>query len=147
LHSDFEANSPAPGDISIYGMLDGMVRYQFDHGIQFHGVQSPMESIRVTGKPGFSNHRSLEHFRFFKGHTQLRRSRAISEVDIRRRIGKTAKYVVLDRFRPSPQCGFASTEEGNIGQGRAMGEAPDGGGDIRRGVGLDAVTPPPARAV
>src|ERR1700689_3260930 len=38
----------------FYGMLDGMERYTLDHGIQFHGVQSRMESIRVTGKLGFS---------------------------------------------------------------------------------------------
>jgi 5-methyltetrahydropteroyltriglutamate--homocysteine methyltransferase len=53
----------------FYGMLDGMERYQLDHGIQFHGVQSRMESIRVTGKLGFSNHPMLEHFKFLKAHT------------------------------------------------------------------------------
>ena len=46
-----------------------MERYQLDHGIQFHGVQSRMENIRVTGKLGFSNHPMLEHFKFLKAHT------------------------------------------------------------------------------
>jgi 5-methyltetrahydropteroyltriglutamate--homocysteine methyltransferase len=55
----------------FYGMLDGMERYQLDHGIQFHGVQSRMESIRVTGKLGFSSHPMLEHFKFLKAHTQV----------------------------------------------------------------------------
>jgi 5-methyltetrahydropteroyltriglutamate--homocysteine methyltransferase len=55
----------------FYGMLDGMARYALDHGIQFHGVQSRMESIRVTGKLGFSNHPMLEHFKFLKAHTRV----------------------------------------------------------------------------
>ena len=33
--------------------------------------------------------------------------------DIRRRIDEAAKYIPLDRLCLSPQCGFASTEEGN----------------------------------
>ena len=34
--------------------------------------------------------------------------------DIERRIGEAQKYVALDQLCLSPQCGFASTEEGNI---------------------------------
>jgi 5-methyltetrahydropteroyltriglutamate--homocysteine methyltransferase len=34
--------------------------------------------------------------------------------DIKRRIGEAEKYVALDQLCLSPQCGFASTEEGNI---------------------------------
>jgi 5-methyltetrahydropteroyltriglutamate--homocysteine methyltransferase len=34
--------------------------------------------------------------------------------DIKRRIGEAQKYVALDQLCLSPQCGFASTEEGNI---------------------------------
>ncbi len=56
----------------FYGMLDGMERYALDHGIQFHGIQSRMESIRVKGKLGFSaNHPMLEHFKFLKAHTPV----------------------------------------------------------------------------
>ena len=33
--------------------------------------------------------------------------------DIKRRIDEATKFVVLDQFCLSPQCGFASTEEGN----------------------------------
>jgi 5-methyltetrahydropteroyltriglutamate--homocysteine methyltransferase len=33
--------------------------------------------------------------------------------DIKRRIDEAAKYVDLDQLCLSPQCGFASTEEGN----------------------------------
>ena len=34
--------------------------------------------------------------------------------DIKRRIGEAAKFVPLDQLALSPQCGFASTEEGNV---------------------------------
>jgi len=34
--------------------------------------------------------------------------------DIKRRIEEATKYVSLDQLCLSPQCGFASTEEGNI---------------------------------
>jgi 5-methyltetrahydropteroyltriglutamate--homocysteine methyltransferase len=37
-----------------------------------------------------------------------------SKDEIRRRIDEAAKYVPLDQLALSPQCGFASTEEGNI---------------------------------
>jgi 5-methyltetrahydropteroyltriglutamate--homocysteine methyltransferase len=33
---------------------------------------------------------------------------------IRRRIDEAAKFVPLDQLCLSPQCGFASTEEGNV---------------------------------
>jgi 5-methyltetrahydropteroyltriglutamate--homocysteine methyltransferase len=34
--------------------------------------------------------------------------------DIRRRIDEAARYVAMDQLCLSPQCGFASTEEGNL---------------------------------
>ena len=34
--------------------------------------------------------------------------------DVKRRIDEATKYVALDRLCLSPQCGFASTEEGNV---------------------------------
>jgi 5-methyltetrahydropteroyltriglutamate--homocysteine methyltransferase len=37
-----------------------------------------------------------------------------SKDEIRRRIDEAAKFVPLDQLCVSPQCGFASTEEGNI---------------------------------
>ena len=37
-----------------------------------------------------------------------------SKDDIRRRIDQAAKFVSLEQLCLSPQCGFASTEEGNI---------------------------------
>jgi 5-methyltetrahydropteroyltriglutamate--homocysteine methyltransferase len=37
-----------------------------------------------------------------------------SKNEIKRRIDKAAKFVPLEQLCLSPQCGFASTEEGNI---------------------------------
>jgi 5-methyltetrahydropteroyltriglutamate--homocysteine methyltransferase len=37
-----------------------------------------------------------------------------SKDEIKRRIDEATKYVALDQLCVSPQCGFASTEEGNI---------------------------------
>ena len=34
--------------------------------------------------------------------------------DIERRLEEASKFVPLDQLAVSPQCGFASTEEGNI---------------------------------
>ena len=37
-----------------------------------------------------------------------------SKDELKRRIDQAAKYIALDQLCLSPQCGFASTEEGNI---------------------------------
>jgi 5-methyltetrahydropteroyltriglutamate--homocysteine methyltransferase len=55
----------------FFSMLDGVELYELDHGIQFHGVQTKMQSVRVKGKIGFSNHPMLEHFKFLKAHTKV----------------------------------------------------------------------------
>jgi 5-methyltetrahydropteroyltriglutamate--homocysteine methyltransferase len=55
----------------FFGMLDGVEIYELDHGIQFQGVQTKAQSIRVTGKIGFSAHPMLEHFKFLKAHTKV----------------------------------------------------------------------------
>jgi 5-methyltetrahydropteroyltriglutamate--homocysteine methyltransferase len=34
--------------------------------------------------------------------------------DVKRRINEATKFVALDQLCLSPQCGFASTEEGNV---------------------------------
>src|SRR6476659_10773127 len=55
----------------FFSMLDGVELYELDHGIQFQGVQSKPQSIRITGKIGFSNHPMVEHFRFLKAHAKV----------------------------------------------------------------------------
>ena len=37
-----------------------------------------------------------------------------SKDDLKRRIDAAAKYLPLEQLALSPQCGFASTEEGNL---------------------------------
>src|SRR6187551_4006563 len=55
----------------FYGMLDNVEIYELDHGIQFRGVQTKAQSLRIVGKVGFSNHPMLEHFKFLKAHTKV----------------------------------------------------------------------------
>ena len=51
--------------------LKGVTFYTTDHGIQFHGVQTKAETIKIDGKLGFSGHPMLEHFRFLKAHSRV----------------------------------------------------------------------------
>jgi 5-methyltetrahydropteroyltriglutamate--homocysteine methyltransferase len=53
------------------GMLDGVELYEADQGIQFQGVQTKAQSLRIVGKLGFSDHPMVEHFKFLKSHTSL----------------------------------------------------------------------------
>jgi 5-methyltetrahydropteroyltriglutamate--homocysteine methyltransferase len=55
----------------FYKDLDGVERYQLDHGIQFQGMQTRPLSIRVVGKIGFSDHPMVDHFKFVKQHTKV----------------------------------------------------------------------------
>ena len=42
--------------------LEGATFYTTDHGIQFHGVQTKAETIKIDGKIGFAAHPMLDHF-------------------------------------------------------------------------------------
>jgi 5-methyltetrahydropteroyltriglutamate--homocysteine methyltransferase len=53
------------------GRLDGVEIYEAEQGIQFRGVQTNAQGLRVVGKLGFSNHPMLEHFKFLKAHTKV----------------------------------------------------------------------------
>ena len=53
------------------GMLDGVEVYDTDQGIQFRGVQTKAQGLRIVGKVGFSKHPMLEHFKFLKAHTKV----------------------------------------------------------------------------
>src|SRR5580658_1211414 len=43
--------------------LQGVTPFTTDSGIQFHGVQTKHEGIKITSKMGFSGHPMLEHFK------------------------------------------------------------------------------------
>src|SRR6202050_45520 len=51
--------------------LDGITPYTTEGGIQFHGVQTKHEGIKIASKIGFSNHPMVEHFKFLKSHTRV----------------------------------------------------------------------------
>jgi 5-methyltetrahydropteroyltriglutamate--homocysteine methyltransferase len=53
------------------GQLDGVEPYEAEQGIQFHGVQTKAQGLRIVGKLGFSNHPMVEHFKFLKAHTKV----------------------------------------------------------------------------
>src|SRR6185503_954954 len=53
------------------GMLDGVEIYEAEQGIQFRGVQTKAQGLRIVGKIGFSDHPMLEHFKFLKAHTKV----------------------------------------------------------------------------
>ena len=53
------------------GALDGVDLFETDQGIQFRGVQTKAQSLRIVGKVGFSNHPMLEHFKFLKAHSKV----------------------------------------------------------------------------
>jgi methionine synthase II (cobalamin-independent) len=56
----------------FFWQLEGCERVVLDHGIQFHGMQTKPESLKVTGKLDFpADHPMLDHFRFLKANTRL----------------------------------------------------------------------------
>src|SRR5262249_15367267 len=53
------------------GTLDGVEIYEAEQGIQFRGVQTKAQGLRIVGKVAFSNHPMLAHFKFLKEHTKV----------------------------------------------------------------------------
>jgi len=51
--------------------LHGVTFYTTDHCIQFHGVQTKAETIKIDGKVGFAGHAMLDHFKFLKTHARV----------------------------------------------------------------------------
>ena len=80
--------------------------------IKVHGYFMEYDSDRAGG---------FEPLRLAKKDRQVvlglvttKSGRLESKDDIRRRIEEATKYIPLDQLCLSPQCGFASTEEGNV---------------------------------
>ena len=55
----------------FYTGLDGVELYETSHGIQFAGVTTKSQSIRVVSKIGFSGHAQIDHFRFLKSKARV----------------------------------------------------------------------------
>jgi methionine synthase II (cobalamin-independent) len=98
--------------------LDGVEMVEAQ-GIKFAGVTSKAEAPYVKGKLG--SHQSRQAGRFLpKGKTVVlglitSKTGAIEIKDfIKRRIEDASKYTPLEQLCLSPQCGFASTEDGNV---------------------------------
>ena len=51
--------------------LKGVTFYTSDHGIQFRGVQTKAETIKIDGKIAFTGHPMLEHFKFLKARARV----------------------------------------------------------------------------
>jgi len=82
------------------------------NGINVHGYFMEFDSARAGG---------FEPLRFVpKGKTVVlglvtsKSGTLESKDELKRRIDEASKYVPLDQLCLSPQCGFASTEEGNV---------------------------------
>jgi 5-methyltetrahydropteroyltriglutamate--homocysteine methyltransferase len=82
------------------------------NGIDVHGYFMEFDSARAGG---------FEPLRFVpKGKTVVlglvtsKSGTLESKDELKRRIDEASKYVTLDQLCLSPQCGFASTEEGNV---------------------------------
>ena len=55
----------------FYAGLEGVELYETSHGIQFAGVVTKAQSLRVVGKVGFPGHPQIDHFRFLKSKAQI----------------------------------------------------------------------------
>src|SRR5882672_817275 len=54
----------------FYKGLDNVELYTVGEGIQFAGVVTKAESVRVVGKIGFSGHPHVDHFKFLEAYTK-----------------------------------------------------------------------------
>ncbi|NHV12290.1 cobalamin-independent methionine synthase II family protein [Cronobacter sakazakii] len=52
--------------LDFFGALQGVELVEVNQGIQFNGIQTKAQSVRVTGKVVFGDHPMLEDFRFLK---------------------------------------------------------------------------------
>ncbi len=104
------------------------------NAINVHGYFMEYDSDRAGG---------FEPLRFVpKGKTVVlglvtsKSGRLESKDELKRRIEQAAKFVPLDQLCLSPQCGFASTEEGNIlAEDEQWAKLRDDRRNGRRGVG------------
>jgi 5-methyltetrahydropteroyltriglutamate--homocysteine methyltransferase len=93
------------------GGYDAMQEVLFDR-IKVHGYFMEYDSARAGG---FEPLRRLQKGRLAVLGLVTTKTGALESKDaIKRRIEEAAKFTDLDQLCLSPQCGFASTEEGNI---------------------------------
>ena len=103
-------------EIGLKLATDGEFRRSWWHFDFFRGLDGYFLEYDTDRSGGF------EPLRYFpKGNKQVVLGLVTSKFgtlekkdDIKRRIDEATKYVALDQLCLSPQCGFASTEEGNV---------------------------------
>ncbi len=85
------------------GALDGVEVVESDHGIQFQGVQTKAQTLKISGKVDFGDHPMLDHFRFLKSVTKVTPKMTIPSPSVlhfrggRRAIDKSV-YPDMDAF-------------------------------------------------
>src|SRR5690349_5048363 len=52
--------------------LKGVESFTTATGIQFKGVETKHEGIKIAGKVDFAGHPHIEHFKFLKAHTKVK---------------------------------------------------------------------------
>jgi 5-methyltetrahydropteroyltriglutamate--homocysteine methyltransferase len=93
------------------GGYDAMQEVLFDR-IKVHGYFMEYDTARAGG---FEPLKRLQKGRFAVLGLVTTKTGALEGKDaIKRRIEEAAKFTALDQLCLSPQCGFASTEEGNV---------------------------------
>jgi 5-methyltetrahydropteroyltriglutamate--homocysteine methyltransferase len=93
------------------GGYEAMQEVLFDR-IKVHGYFMEYDSVRAGG---FEPLKRLQEGRVAVLGLLTSKTGVLESRDtIRRRIDEAAKFTDLDQLCLSPQCGFASTEEGNI---------------------------------
>ena len=79
-------------------------------GIQFAGVVTKAESVRVTGKIGFSSHPHVEHFKFLKAHAKVTPKMTIpAPSTLHFRQGRPSICVGMPGQTMRPKVGWAVT--------------------------------------
>ena len=114
-HGDHHAFVPRQFPLDLHRV--GRLRVRRRTAARQHRISTAISSNTTATAPAASSRCAI----FRKGKKQLVLGLVTSKSgtlekkdDIKRRIDEATKYVALDQLCLSPQCGFASTEEGNV---------------------------------
>ncbi|MFZ5689652.1 MAG: cobalamin-independent methionine synthase II family protein [Pseudomonadota bacterium] len=95
------------------GLLDGVDVVEADQGIQFAGVQTKAQTLKISGKVDFpADHPFLDHFRFLKSVTKVTPKMTIPAPTVLhfrggRRAISTAVYPDMDQFFADTGAAYA----------------------------------------
>jgi 5-methyltetrahydropteroyltriglutamate--homocysteine methyltransferase len=95
------------------GLLDGVALVEADQGIQFAGVQTKPQTLKVTGKVDFpADHPFLDHFRFLKATTRVMPKMTIPAPTVLhfrggRRAISSSVYPEMDQFFADTGAAYA----------------------------------------